>query len=125
MPPTFVTRMIRAEVADYLNASCKIERMGDGLDESFTPSPQWATVVESQPCRFIKAGTQSSSAVRPVVGQTAIEEGYRLIVAHTVSLEEKDRVTVDGVVYHVVQLELALTDKAFRSAIVQQMSGAN
>jgi hypothetical protein len=121
----FLRRMIRSETGTYLNTSCSIERLGEQVDEGFTPAPQWSIVAQDVSCRVIKAGTQSSSTAKDVLGQTAIEERYRLIVPHTTELGVKDRVTVSGVIYYVVQLELELTDKAFRSAIIQQMAGAN
>lgn len=109
---------LRGVAALTLSGSCLIEQESATVNELGGRSHAWAVVGEDVACRLIKVGRETGSQVVESGEREKLPEKYRLIVPYGTTLGVNYRVTVDELVYAVVQLESALTDKAFVSAII-------
>lgn len=109
---------IRASAAAWLTDRCKIEREVVSTGDYGDVSATWTTVADDVPCRVIMARRSDLNADGITAGQETLEENYRLAVAHTIALDVNQRVTVGGVIYSVVRIETALSDKIFTQAVL-------
>lgn len=109
---------IRDSAAAWLTDRCKIEREVISTGQYGDVSATWATVADDVPCRMITARRSDLNADGITAGQETLEESYRLAVAHNIALDVDQRVTVGGVIYHVVRIEAALSDKVFTQVIL-------
>lgn len=107
---------IRQRVLGYLNDTCDIERETATTDDYGYPVKTWATVDSGVACRMLpNAGRDSKGMV------AGLEEGrvyFRLIVPHDTTVEDGDRVNLDGVIYEIVQVDDAWSQKAFKALVV-------
>ncbi len=113
-----VLAYIRRVTGETMTDTCTIEEASHTPDSMGGTSISWTEVATDAPCRIIQAGDQNRSQAMMAAEQETIRHLYKLIVAYDGELGVDMRVTCGGIVYDVVQVETALTDKAFRSAII-------
>jgi hypothetical protein len=118
--------VIQRAVERSLTDTCKIEVMVKGRGVYGEPlADSWELVAENVKCRVIRSGSRSSSASEQVGNQETIREMYRLIVPRGTALDIDQRVTVNGLVYQIVDVVTAWTDAVDAQAIMVRARGAS
>jgi head-tail adaptor len=113
-----VLAMVRGATERFLTQRCLLEAETTSQGTYGEPLHEWAVVAENLPCRIILPGQRYGSGIAEAGGAETMKTEFRLIVRRGVALAADQRVTVDGVTYHVVRIETVLTDEAFHSAII-------
>lgn len=109
--------MMQRVAGGFLSETCAIEREEDTRGSYGEPVHHWALVASDVACRLIDV-PPASSGVAVASGAETLKQQYRLIVPVGTTLDADMRVTVSGVVYQVVGIDTALTDRVFRSAVL-------
>lgn len=113
-----VLAMIRAKAATYLTDTCTVESATNTIDDYGAPVQTWSTVASGAACRIVLAGNRYATEVREAGAAETLRQQYKLSIGRNVPLAADHRVTCGGVVYDVVQVETALTDEVWHSAIL-------
>jgi len=115
--------LLKRHAHQYLSQRGTLEQQAATVDAYGAQSNVWQVVQADLPCRLIRIGNRTGSQVAPAGEQETLEETYRLILMPGVPLDVNQRLTVEGVVYAVIQIEGSLTDAVFASAIITRRHG--
>lgn len=107
-------KQVQKRLAKYLPDRCAIEREVTTQDEIGGVVKAWIEVASFVSCRMLpQTGRDSKGMV------AGMEEGrayFRLIVPHDTPVEDGDRVKMaDGVVYEIILVDDAWTQRAFKA----------
>ena len=114
-----VVDALRAAAAQFLSDRAVIEREEKIIDALGAWSSAWIGVRASEPCRLIQMGTSAPGAAI-TSNQEGLRDSYKLEVRHDAPLAVDYRVTINGVTYYVTRIEDALTNRVFKSAVVER-----
>lgn len=121
--PSQVTAMMARVASGFLTETCTIEQEDPTRGQFGEPTHDWAVVAAGVACRLISNPQRGSASGEAAGAETLLHE-YRLIVPLATTLEADMRVTVNDAnalsrdVFNVVRVEVSLTDRAFRSAVL-------
>jgi hypothetical protein len=122
--PRFSARtmaIVRRNVDEILTDTCTIEQQTGITGLMGEPLDSWEVIASDVPCRVIRAKVPNASSQTVVGSQEAMVELYRLECPYQTVFAVDNRVTVNGAVYQVVQVEDKLTDSAFAGAVVTRV----
>ena len=109
---------IRTSAARWLKDVCTISHDTGTLDELGSVVSGSTIVATNVPCRIIKSKTTSSSTAAIIGGAETLREIYKIAIPTTYQLDVDYQITSGGVTYDVVNIEAALTDGIFTTAII-------
>ena len=115
--------LLKRHAHQYLKERATLERQVSTTDSYGAQTNVWQVVQADVPCRLIRIGNRTNSQISAAGDQETLEETYRLILSPGAPLDVNQRVTVGGLVYAVIQIEGALTDAVFASAIITRRRG--
>lgn len=118
MLPEWRLNQVRAAAGKWLKDSCTIEQQTIVTGEYGEEASQWSVIATDVKCRVIRSARNSGSATQERGAQETLEQEYKLAVPVSVDLGINQRVTVNGVTYQIVRVEIALTDEIFKSATI-------
>ena len=115
--------LLKRHAHQYLKERATLERQVSTTDSLGAQTNVWQVVQAEVPCRRIRIGNRTNSQVTAAGDQETLEETYRLILPPGAPLDVNQRVTVGSETYAVIQIEGALTDAVFASAIITRRRG--
>lgn len=124
--PRFSARtiaIVRRAVNEMLTDTCSLYQESGATGTMGEPLHNLELVASGVPCRVIRAKTPSSNAVQVVGSQDSQVERYRFECPYDQALRIKMVVELDsdGSRWQMVDVEDALTDKAFAGAVITRV----
>lgn len=115
MVSTLILSQIRQTTAAFLSGVATVSREVSATGEYGEQVRRWDVVAASVPCRVIKTTFDRNQQVGEVAGRETAPELYSVILpVDAVEVQPKDRITVGGRVFRVVQVQPDLTDAVFQ-----------
>ena len=108
----FFARLLRINhLVDVATVSREVSATGEYGEQV----RRWDVVAASVPCRVIKTTFDRTQTVSEVMSRETAPELYSVILpVDAVEVQPKDRITVGGRVFRVVQVQPDLTDAVFQ-----------
>lgn len=114
---------LRALAAKTLTDSCTIEKEADATGAYGEPVHAWEIVASGVACRVLPAGDSTSSRAGTSGERENLEEMYQVALPYETEIGADYRITVGGVRYLVVYVEIAPTDAMWVEVIVTKDNG--
>ena len=115
MVSTLILSQIRQTTAAFLDDVATVSREVSATGEYGEQVRRWDVVAASVPCRVIKTTFDRTQTVSEVMSRETAPELYSVILpVDAVEVQPKDRITVGGSVFRVVQVQPDLTDAVFQ-----------
>ncbi len=117
MLPGWIGAQLAAAAAAFFTETCMLEQEQTARGSLGNASVTWSVVAADVPCRLTMPSARREASVIASDQEQLVQE-YLLSVPAATALDVNQRVTISGVVYSIIRIDTALTDRVFRTASI-------